>query len=122
MDDEDSEVYGQLRTRRNAPRIPFAALLEQGLLLPGQQLFFRKHRSHSATILADGSLRLPDGMRGSIHKIGAQVGNLPACNGWEHWYYETAEGNLAPIDVLREQIRQQRSASTGLATEPEENC
>ena len=46
-----------------------------------------------------------DGTRGSIHRVGAHVGNLPACNGWEHWHYEDEAGQLAPIDGLRERVR-----------------
>lgn len=101
----DDEVYGKIETKRSAPRIPFTALLENGLLLPGQILYFNQHRDKTATVLADGSLRAPDGERGSIHKIGAYIGNLPACNGWEHWYYETEQGELMVVDTLREKIR-----------------
>jgi modification methylase len=101
----DDEVYGKIETKRSAPRIPFTALLENGLLLPGQTLYFNHHREKTATVLADGSLRTPDGERGSIHKIGAYIGNLPACNGWEHWFYETEQGELMVVDALREKIR-----------------
>jgi modification methylase len=104
----DEGVYGLVQTKRSAPRLPFAALLEEGLLLPGQTLFFNRQRGKPATILADGSLRLADGERGSIHKMGARAGNLPACNGWEHWYFEDAAGALVAIDALREQVRKQR--------------
>ncbi len=103
----DDEVLGKIKTKRSAPRIPFAALLENGLLLPGQALFFNRQRDKVAIVLADGSLRTGDGQRGSIHKIGAYEGNLPACNGWEHWYYESEEGELLVIDTLRETIRKQ---------------
>ena len=102
---EDDEINGKYETKRTARRIAFAALLESGLLLPGQPLFFNKQRDKVATILADGSLRLSNGERGSIHKIGARIGNLPACNGWEHWYYEAENSELVVIDTLREQIR-----------------
>jgi modification methylase len=101
----DAEALGRISTKRNAPRLPFAALLERGLLLPGQQLFLGGRRDRAATVLADGTLRAPDGARGSIHQIGALMSGLPACNGWEHWQYETPEGGLAPIDALREQVR-----------------
>lgn len=106
----DAEVYGQFETRRTAPRVAFATLLEQSLLLPGQRLYYQKKPDKSATVLADGSLRIADGTRGSIHKIGAVMGNLPACNGWEHWYYENEQGVLLVIDTLREQVRQMMKA------------
>lgn len=105
----DDEMYGKYETKRSAPRIPFAALLESGLLLPGQQLYFDKQREKIAIVLADGSLRSRDGERGSIHKIGARSGNLPACNGWDHWYYETDQGELIVLDALREQVRKLRT-------------
>lgn len=104
------EVFGKYETKRTAPRVAFSTLLENGLLMPGQRLFFKKQRDKSAVVLADGSLQLENGDRGSIHKIGAQIGALPACNGWEHWYYEDAQGELVVIDTLREQIRKNQTA------------
>lgn len=41
---------------------------------------------------------------GSIHKIGALVQGLPACNGWTFWHYER-DGKLEPIDALRSMMR-----------------
>ena len=102
----DEEVYGKFETKRSAPRVAFSALLENGLLLPGQTLFFDQQRDKIATVLADGSLRLPNGERGSIHKAGVVTGNMSACNGWEHWYYETTTGDFQVIDTLRAQIRE----------------
>jgi modification methylase len=107
----DDEVFGLYETKRSAPRIPFTSLLEYGLLLPGQVLYFNKDQAKSVTVLADGSLRAPDGIRGSIHKIGAHVGHLPACNGWEHWYYESSDGSLMVIDSLREAVRKKQDAN-----------
>jgi modification methylase len=101
----DAELYGLRPSRRTARRVPFAALLEAGLLVPGQQLFFGGQRERTAAVLADGSLRSADGARGSIHEVGALVGGLPACNGWDHWYYEDAAGALVVIDALRERVR-----------------
>ena len=101
----DAEAPGPLQTPPIAPRLPFTALLEHGLLLPGQQLYFDRQREQAATILADGSLRWADGERGSIHAIGARAGNRTSCNGWEHWYFEAHDGTLLVIDTLREQIR-----------------
>lgn len=104
------QVLGSYMTKRRAPRIAFSVLLENGLLLPGQRLYFRGQRDKGATIIADGSLQLPTGERGSIHKMGAQIGHLPVCNGWEHWYYEDECGQLTVIDALREQVRRELSA------------
>ncbi|MBX0330622.1 hypothetical protein K2Z83_23470 [Oscillochloris sp. ZM17-4] len=101
----DEAALGKIAGRRSAPRLPFAALLEAGVLLPGQPLFFNRKRDISATVLADGSLRLPDGARGSIHRIGAALMRAPSCNGWDHWYFEDPSGDLRVIDDLREQIR-----------------
>lgn len=101
----DDQTYGRLPNRRSRARLPFAALLEHGLLLPGQRLYFQQDPARAATVLADGTLRLPDGSSGSIHQIGAALGQLPACNGWTHWYYEDEQGDLLVIDVLRERLR-----------------
>lgn len=109
--ENDDEVFGKLETKRSAPRIAFTALLENGLLSPGELLYFRSQKSKTATVLADGSLRLDNGERGSIHRIGAIMGNLPACNGWENWYFETEDGKLAVIDSLREKIRKSKDGA-----------
>ncbi len=101
----DDELYGRLQTRRSAPRLPFSALLEHGLLLPGQTLYFRQRRDQAATVLADATLRAADGTIGSIHKLGAYLGQLPSCNGWTHWYYQNEQGALVVIDTLREHLR-----------------
>lgn len=111
----DAEVYGAVPTKRDAPRLPFSALLECGLMLPGQTLYFNKALTKTVTVLADGTLRTPDGAKGSIHKIGAYIGELPACNGWEHWYYRDDHGELRVIDTLREQIRQQQREDIAVA-------
>jgi DNA modification methylase len=101
----DDETLGRITTRRSAPRVAFARVVERGLLLPGDRLFFGRERARAATVLADGSLRLDDGRIGSIHQIGAVAAGLPACNGWEHWYYQNECGELLVINTLREQIR-----------------
>ena len=102
----DDAIFGMAENRRSAPRLPFATLLAHGLLLPGQPLFFDQSRVKQAAVLADGTLQLGDGSRGSIHKIGALMSGLPSCNGWEHWYFEDGSGELRVIDQLREQVRQ----------------
>ncbi|HEX9369529.1 MAG TPA: DNA methyltransferase [Roseiflexaceae bacterium] len=99
------EVLGRFETKRSAPRIAFSSIVENGLLSPGDALYFNQHRDRIAIVLADGSLRLSDGRKGSIHQTGAAISNQPACNGWERWFYEDEHGNLIVIDTLREKIR-----------------
>ncbi len=90
--------------KKKEPRIPFGNLLEAGLLQPGQELYFRRDRQRTARIRADGAVML-NGFTGSIHRVGSQLMNGSPCNGWEHWYYEDAAGDLHPIDDLRQQLR-----------------
>ena len=88
--------------KRSEPRIPFGTLIERGLLAPGDKLFdFRKR--HVARIRADGSI-ISARTRGSIHKVGAEVQGLPACNGWTFWHFEH-DGKPTPLDALRERVR-----------------
>jgi modification methylase len=92
--------------KRTEPRIPFGTLIERGMLAPGDRLFDQRGR-FKARIAADGSLLAKD-MRGSIHKIGAQLQGLPACNGWTFWHYDAGD-ELKPIDALRQKIRSELS-------------
>ena len=89
-------------TAREAPRVPFTALIERGLVSPGVSLVDAKRR-HRALVRADGALALGEAV-GSIHRIGALVQGLEACNGWTFWHVETPKG-LTLIDVLRAQVR-----------------
>ncbi len=89
-------------TAREAPRVPFAALIERGLVSPGISLVDAKRR-HRALVRADGALALGEAV-GSIHRIGALAQGLEACNGWTYWHVETSQG-LTLIDVLRAQVR-----------------
>jgi len=89
-------------TAREAPRVPFSALIERGLVAPGQKLYSSKRR-HSALVRADGALAFGN-VVGSIHRMGALAQGLEACNGWTFWHVETAKG-LAVIDTLRAQMR-----------------
>ena len=89
-------------TAREAPRVPFAALLERGLVTPGITLVDAKRR-HAAVVRADGALAFGQSV-GSIHRIGALAQGLEACNGWTFWHLETPKG-LTVIDTLRAQVR-----------------
>ena len=83
-------------TAREAPRVPFAALVERGLVAPGIKLVDAKRR-HQALVRADGALALGEAV-GSIHRIGALAQGLEACNGWTFWHVETPQG-LTVIDA-----------------------
>ena len=85
-------------TAREAPRVPFAALIERGMISPGTKLVDAKRR-HRALVRADGAIALGDKV-GSIHRIGALAQGLEACNGWTFWHVETPQG-LTLIDALR---------------------
>jgi len=98
-------------TAREAPRVPFSALIERGLVTPGVKLVDAKKR-HTALVRADGAVALVraggalsgEGRVGSIHKIGALAQGLDACNGWTFWHVETPRG-LTLIDEFRAQLR-----------------
>jgi modification methylase len=94
----------ELPAKRSEPRIPFSALIEAGLIAPGVILTDDKRR-HRAVVRADGAVAIGD-IIGSIHKAGALVQGLPACNGWTFWHYERA-GRLQPIDALRAAFRRE---------------
>jgi modification methylase len=100
----DAEALGRLNTRRSAPRVPVAALLEHGLIAPGTVLAFDRDPARSVVLLASGEVRMADGSRASIHAAGRAVAGLTTCNGWERWYYPEA-GALHPLERLRERLR-----------------
>jgi modification methylase len=88
--------------KREEPRIPFGALVERGLLKPGEVLFDARKR-WTAKVRADGTVISADA-RGSIHRVGAHVQGAPACNGWAFWHVER-RGGMVPIDHFRQQMR-----------------
>ena len=91
-----------MTAKRAEVRVAFGSLLEAGLVKPGQILYDTKRR-HAAIVRADGTVAV-NGHAGSIHKMGATVQELDACNGWTYWHYEDA-GKLKPIDVIRQVAR-----------------
>jgi modification methylase len=97
-------------TAREAPRVPFAALVERGLVAAGQRLVDARRR-HAALVRPDGALSLGD-MVGSIHRVGALAQGLEACNGWTFWHVETRRG-LTSIDALRAQFRAEADNRAG---------
>jgi modification methylase len=89
-------------TRRSEPRVAFASVVEAGLIDPGESVFDLKRRWR-ALVRADGTLAAGPAT-GSIHKIGALVQGLPACNGWTFWHVERNKA-LVPIDEMRADMR-----------------
>jgi modification methylase len=102
------------QTAREAPRVPFAALVERGLVTAGQRLVDARRR-HAALVRPDGAVALGD-VVGSIHRVGAVAQGLEACNGWTFWHVETRRG-LTSIDALRAQFRSQMSEVGGQRTD-----
>jgi modification methylase len=102
-------VLAPFLTAREAPRVPFSALVERGLVSAGQRLVDARRR-HAALVRPDGAVRIGDTV-GSIHRAGALAQGLEACNGWTFWHVETKSG-LTPIDALRAKLRAEM-AGTG---------
>ena len=88
--------------KRAEPRVAFGALLESGLLKPGAVLTDSKKR-WKAKVRIDGSLER-EGETASIHKMGAMVQGLDACNGWTFWHVKDGR-NWIQIDELRKTYR-----------------
>src|SRR5690349_8143003 len=95
-------VLAPFLSAREAPRVPFSALVERGLVAAGQQLVDARRR-HAALVRSDGAVRFGDTV-GSIHRAGALAQGLEACNGWTFWHIETPKG-LTPIDAFRAIVR-----------------
>ncbi|MBS0277680.1 MAG: site-specific DNA-methyltransferase [Proteobacteria bacterium] len=98
----DKDAIEVTKSKRSEPRIPFGWVVERGLLPPGTILQGTQKR-HQAKVRADGTLVCADAT-GSIHRIGAHVQGIEACNGWTFWQYED-KGKLIPIDMLRQRLR-----------------
>nr|WP_284178368.1 DNA methyltransferase [Rhabdaerophilum sp. SD176] len=103
-----AELLTQPLAKREEPRVAFASLVETGRIAAGTVLTDAKAR-HEAIVRPDGQLSA-NGIVGSIHKIGALVQGLPACNGWTYWHVEI-DGRRQPIDVLRAEIRAAQKAA-----------
>jgi len=100
---EELDQVGFERPRR----IPFGALVEAGLVRVGDELVGGS--GVRAKVRVDGSIRA--GVHeGSIHKVGAAVRNLSACNGWTFWHVRRPCGDLVPLDALREEMRRRDAA------------
>jgi len=61
------------------------------------------NKRRAARIRADGTL-IADGVKGSIHQVGASLEGAPSCNGWTYWCFKK-KNEFIPIDMLRKQVR-----------------
>ncbi len=98
----DAAAIEVTTSKRAEPRVPFGQLVERGMLRPGEELLSVNGR-HRARIRADGTLS-GEGIKGSIHQVGASCEGAPSCNGWTYWHFRR-EGKAVSIDTLRQQIR-----------------
>ena len=94
-------------SKRAEPRVPFGQVVERGLLNPGEVL--TSAHGKTAKVRADGTL-IASETRGSIHQVGAALEGAPSCNGWTYWHFKR-DGNMIPIDLLRQQIRAEMQKS-----------
>jgi modification methylase len=93
-------------SKRTAPRIPFGALLERGLISAGVSLFDVR-KQYVAKVRADGTLVASNHLgyhRGSIHQVGAALQGAPSCNGWTFWHLKAQGDRYIPLDALRQQL------------------
>ncbi len=95
-------LRAEMPSKRAEPRIAFAAVVEAGLIQAGEILRDEKGR-HEVVVMADGTVALGQ-IVGSIHKLGALVQGLPACNGWTYWHRAGGQG-AEPIDAVRVRYR-----------------
>ena len=102
----DSDSTAITPTKREARRIPFGSLVEQGHISMGAKLFDLRRRVN-AVVGADGSIAAHD-IRGSIHQVGAALQNAPSCNGWTFWHVEES-GLLVTLDSIRTRVLQANS-------------
>ncbi|MBE0672815.1 MAG: site-specific DNA-methyltransferase [Anaerolineales bacterium] len=93
----------ELHEKRNQVRVPFGALLESGLLKPGQTLYSSK-KDFQAKILSNGHIQC-GATTGSIHTVAKSLMKNAPVNGWDFWCYKKGSKKHS-IDTLREMIRE----------------
>ncbi|MBB3949687.1 site-specific DNA-methyltransferase [Aureimonas jatrophae] len=105
----DADFLQTLTPKRAEPRVPFSSVVEAGLLPPGTELTDAKGR-WQAHVRADGTIASSTGEAASIHRVGARVQGLDACNGWTFWHVRDG-GRLRVIDELRQIVRERIAVS-----------
>ena len=94
--------------KRAEPRVPFLSVIEAGHVRAGETLSDARGR-FKAIVRPDGTVMVGP-VSGSIHKIGALVQGLPACNGWDFWHAER-NGQRVVIDTFRTKMRSQMGSA-----------
>ncbi|HLO30061.1 MAG TPA: site-specific DNA-methyltransferase [Anaerolineales bacterium] len=92
--------------KRKQARVPFGALLENGLIQPGQILYFAKNGVR-AKVLANGHIRCGK-ITGSIHGVAKSLMDNAPANGWDLWFYKDESGEKRVINELREKFRKSK--------------
>jgi modification methylase len=95
----DESAMRTMASKKGAPKVPFGALVETGMIEPGAILTDSKRR-WQAKVGADASIEMA-GKLGSIHQIGAAAQGAPSCNGWTFWHVAQGEA-LVCLDDLRQ--------------------
>ena len=106
IDDPDLLTVSQPRDEQ---RVAFGALLEQGLIKPGDTLECETGQ-HRAKVRVDGSLSTGEAT-GSIHSLAARLLGRESCNGWTFWHV-SHNAQTVPIDTLRQKARAQLRLDT----------
>ena len=99
VDEDVDEKLFITPSKRDRPKVSFATLIESGYLNIGDKLS-SKNEKYKAEIAVDGNIVSND-IRGSIHKVGAQIQGIEACNGWDFWFKQEGD-KLTNIDHFRE--------------------
>ncbi len=105
------EVLDLYPSRRELKRVPFGALLESGMVRPGE-ILYSEDGGRKARVNADASVTA-DGERGSIHRISAMLQGRERSNGWDYWFVKRS-GKLLPLDSLRVEYREMASQDVPL--------
>ena len=104
LDDTSLQVTQSAKQQK---RVPFGALVENGMLKPGAQLF-GPARKVKARIRADGSFETRHckrrARRGLSIKSAQRHKVWKPVTAWTYWHYKDGD-KLLPIDTLREKLR-----------------
>jgi Restriction Enzyme Adenine Methylase Associated len=102
-DPPDGRAGGRPAAR--GPRVMLLQLLQAGLLQPGEQVYWprvRKGELHTATITADGCLRLADGTCHPTPSAALTALGRPDSSGWKLWRLTR---NRRSLDTFRQRYR-----------------